>query len=252
MKKLIKYSNSFFIITIFLTTICSCYSNYTCSIQRKHPVGSELSSNIILKVKQIVPYQEYLLLLIDDTERGVIDYNPYMLVFDSLHVLHNSFFLPVRYVEKTINDTIFGIINDYARRQCKSFEKRLPEDMQFMFSSASPRSMKIFNKVVDSIKTCNNNYLWIYFRFSENPYEGFNIQSEHNINEIFTQSDSLYCRIEELLFNNAQYSFELRSYGNTETADVFYIGPNRYLGFLQMLILTTTSLHQGKSSVYDN
>jgi hypothetical protein len=229
MKKILKL----FCIALYCVSCCP----INAIIEEKYPIGSKLSSELLSNARQIIPYNDQYMILINETKQGEIDYNPYLLIFDENLLLKYIENPPMLTIDCVRNDTIFGRNNEYsANNQCNLTHK-MPFTIQL--SSTFDRTVRSYKQLVDSILISEGNYAIIYY----SVYDGFvndeNISDSLFLAEQFIKNDSAVFEVGNIIFERDPYYLSIRNYSDshkTNYLDVYFIGKKRYKAVLKEFI----------------
>jgi hypothetical protein len=220
-----------------MATFCvSCCPKNTI-VEEKYPIGSKLTSELLGNARQIIPFKDQYLILINETKQGEIDYNPYLLLFDENLLLQYIENPPLLTIDCVRNDTVFGRINaNSANIQC-NLTHRMPFAIQL--GSTFDRTIRSYEQLVDSILINRENHAIIYY----SVYDGF-VDDEHIsdslfLAEQFIRNDSAIVEVGNIIFERDPYYLSIRNYSDshkTNYLDVYFIGEKRYKAILKEVI----------------
>lgn len=206
-------------------------------VEEKYPIGSKLTSELLGNARQIIPYHDQYLVLIDETKQGENDYNPYLLIFDeNLHLkyIENP---PLLFIECVRNDTVFGRINEYAANNQCDLKHQMPFTIQL--DPAFDRTVGSHEHLVDSIVIRNRNHAIIYFSVYDGFVDDKNISDSLFLAGQYIKNDSAVFEVGNIIFETNYYELSIRNYSDshkTNYLDVYFIGKKRYDAILKEFI----------------
>lgn len=206
-------------------------------VVEKYPIGSKLTPELLGSARQIIPYCGQVLILINETKQGDIDYNPYLLLFDKNLLLKYISNPPLLTIDCVRNDTVFGRINEYSANSQCNLKHRMPFSIQL--DSTFDRTDRSFKQLLDSIVIRNRNLAIIYFSVYEGFVDDECILDSFFMTEQYLKNDSAVIEIGQIIFERDPYYLSIRNYSEshkTNYLDVYFIGKKRYEAVLKEFI----------------